>query len=104
MEQRNKVTCQLVGLKAKSKKEMYRLLASDAHIYLPPIKWPTTCTLADSNWELEGMSGTALLTLLVYQKLWSKANSGAPDKAFKRKRCSFVCEKTCRNRWLSARV
>ena len=38
MERSNQIICQLVGLKAKSKKEMYRIFASDAQVYLPPIK------------------------------------------------------------------
>ena len=32
------MTCQQIGLKVKSKKEMYLLLASDGQIYLPPQK------------------------------------------------------------------
>ena len=38
MEEASHLTWKLVGLKAKSKKEMYRILASDAQVYLPPMK------------------------------------------------------------------
>ena len=32
------LTVDMVGLKAKSKREMYLLLATDGQIYLPPLK------------------------------------------------------------------
>ena len=38
MEPKEDLTCQLIGLKAKSKKEMYRLLVTEANVYLPPIR------------------------------------------------------------------
>ena len=38
MESNNNLTVDMVGLKAKSKREMYLLLSTDAQIYLPPLK------------------------------------------------------------------
>ena len=38
MENSEILTVQLCGLKAKSKKEMYRLLVTDGKLYLPPIE------------------------------------------------------------------
>ena len=38
MESENRLSVDLIGLKAKSKREMYQLLPTDGNIYLPPLK------------------------------------------------------------------
>lgn len=38
MEEEKQLTVQMWGIKAKSKSEMYRLLATDGRVYLPPLK------------------------------------------------------------------
>ena len=38
MEQVQDLTWSMIGLKAKSKKEIYRFMVTDADVYLPPLK------------------------------------------------------------------
>ena len=38
MDSSEDLTWKLIGLKTKSKKEMYRLLTTEANVYLPPIR------------------------------------------------------------------
>ena len=38
MEREGDLTWQIIGLKAKCKKEMYRLQVTEANVYLPPIR------------------------------------------------------------------
>ena len=91
MEQNNQITCQLVGLKAKSKKEMYRLLVSDAHIYLPPIKEANYLYIRQIlTGKKVGKTDAICKTFLVYKELRFKANSGATDKTSKCKKCTFI--------------
>ena len=95
--------CQQIGLKAKSKKEMYRLLASDGQIYLPPLK--------EANYKyirgiLTGKKKVSLLLLfhtpLVHQKHSVVAYSCASNQTSECKRCHGICQSRNRHCQLPA--
>ena len=47
MEEQKEMSYQELGLKARSKKELYNLLTADVGIYLPPIKEANAKYLSD---------------------------------------------------------
>ena len=47
MEEQKEMSYQELGLKARSKKELYHLLTADVGIYLPPIKEANAKYLSD---------------------------------------------------------